>query len=38
MTLSLASDNVPGTYTFVFQAIDRTGLTSEEVRRHVVVE
>jgi len=38
MTLLLASDNVPGTYTFVFQAIDRTGLTSEEVRRHVVVE
>ncbi|SHK58977.1 hypothetical protein [Rhodothermus profundi] len=38
MTLSLAHDNVPGTYTFAFQAIDRTGLTSEEVRRHVVVE
>lgn len=38
MTLLLTSDNVPGTYTFAFQAIDRTGLTSEEVRRHVVVE
>jgi hypothetical protein len=38
ITLALASNNVPGVYPFVFQAIDRTGLTSEEVRRDVVVE
>ncbi|MDQ7040008.1 MAG: hypothetical protein Q9M35_03615 [Rhodothermus sp.] len=38
VTLALASDNAPGTYTFAFQAIDRIGLTSEEVRRDVVVE
>ncbi len=38
ITLALSSDNAPGVYPFVFQAIDRTGLTSEEVRRDVVVE
>ncbi len=38
LTIQLTSGNAPGTYVFVFQARDRSGLDSETVERTIIVE